>query len=63
MELDERLLATPSIALGQCHNLVLKMAEGTAEAVQMSLRSLKEGNPAFFEKLDDYSRKYRLPQE
>ena len=27
------------------------------------LRSLKEGNPAFFEKLDDYSRKYILPQE
>ena len=27
------------------------------------LRSLKEGNPAFFEKLDDYSRKYQLSQE
>ena len=26
-----------------------------------SLRRLKEGNPAFFEKLDDYSNQYRLP--
>jgi hypothetical protein len=27
------------------------------------LHSLKEGNLAFFEKLDGYSRKYRLSQE
>ena len=28
-----------------------------------SLRRLKEGNSAFFEKLDDYSNQYRLPKE
>ena len=44
VELDERLLATPSIALGQCHNLVLKMAQETLDGVQMSLRSLLGGD-------------------
>lgn len=44
VELDERLLATPSIALGQCHNLVLKMAEETVTAVQMSLHTLLRGD-------------------
>ena len=40
VELDERLLATPSIALGQCHNLVLKMAEKTVTGLQASLNAL-----------------------
>ena len=40
VELDERLLATPSIALGQCHNLVLKMADETVAGVRMSLHVL-----------------------
>lgn len=40
VELDERLLATPSIALGQCHNLVLKMAEETLAGSRMSLQAL-----------------------
>ncbi len=44
VELDERLLATPSIALGQCHQLALKMAEETMEAFRMSLRALGSGN-------------------
>jgi len=44
VELDERLLATPSIALGQCHNLVLKMAEETVKGVKMSLDCLLWGN-------------------
>ena len=44
VELDERLLATPSIALGQCHNLVLKMAEETAAAVRMSLYAVLRGD-------------------
>ena len=43
VELDERLLATPSIALGQCHNLVLKMAEETVVTVGMSLHALLRG--------------------
>ena len=44
VELDERLLATPSIALGQCHNLVLKMAEETVATVGMSLHALLRGD-------------------
>ena len=44
VELDERLLATPSIALGQCNNLALKMAEETAAAVDMSLNALLRGD-------------------
>ena len=44
VELDERLLATPSIALGQCCNLVLKMAEETVSAVQLSLQALLGGD-------------------
>ena len=44
VELDERLLATPSIALGQCNNLVLKMAEKTAIGLQTSLCALTSGD-------------------
>ena len=40
VELDERLLATPSIALAQCHALVLKMATATVSGLQMSLQAL-----------------------
>ena len=48
-----------------CSNIavsVMDAGEHNMNAHQR-LRSLKEGNPAFFEKLDDYSRKYILPQE
>lgn len=44
VELDERLLATPSIALGQCHNLVLKMAEETLAGTRLSLHALLGGD-------------------
>jgi len=37
-------------------------AHGHNMNAHQSLRSMKEGNPAFFEKLDQYSRKYVLPQ-
>ena len=40
VELDERLLATPSIALGQCHQLVIKMAEETMTGFRMCLQAL-----------------------
>ena len=40
VELDDRLLATPSIALGQCHNLAVKMAEEALLGTKMSLRAL-----------------------
>ena len=44
VELDERLLATPSIALGQCHQLALKMAEETVSGFRMSLQALTTGD-------------------
>ena len=44
VELDERLLATPSIALGQCHNLTQKMAAETVRGFQMSLQALLGGD-------------------
>ncbi len=44
VELDERLLATPSIALGQCHNFTLKMAETTAAGFRMSMDALLSGD-------------------
>ena len=44
VELDERLLATPSIALGQCNQLVLKMAGETVAGFKMSLRALASGD-------------------
>ena len=44
VELDERLLATPSIALGQCHQMVLKMADETVEGFRMSLQALSSGD-------------------
>ena len=36
--------------------------EQVIDHIKTILCSMKEGNPAFFEKLDDYSRKYMLPQ-
>ena len=44
VELDERLLATPSIALGQCHQLTMKMAAETVEGFRMSLQALTSGD-------------------
>ena len=44
VELDERLLATPSIALGQCFQLALKMADETVEGFKMSLKALTSGD-------------------
>ena len=48
-----------------CSNIALSILDAHSHNMNahQSLRSLQEGNPAFFEKLDDYSRKYRLPQE
>ena len=40
VELDERLLATPTIALQQCSQLAVKMAEETVEGFELSLRML-----------------------
>ena len=48
-----------------CSNIAISIMDAHAHNMNahQSLHSLKEGNPAFFEKLDDYSRKYRLTQE
>ena len=51
VELDERLLATPSIALGQCHNLVMKMAEETVAGIRMSLQVMLRGDLAAGEQI------------
>ena len=40
VELDERLLATPSIALGQCRQLAVKMAEETVAGFKLCLQAL-----------------------
>jgi phosphate:Na+ symporter len=47
-----------------CSNIAVSIidAHGHNMNAHQSLRSMKEGNPTFFEKLDDYSRKYELPQ-
>ena len=46
-----------------CSNIALSIldAHGHNMNAHQSLRSLKEGHPEFFEKLDSYSRKYQLP--
>lgn len=48
-----------------CSNIAVSIMDAHAHNMNahQRLRSLKEGNPAFFEKLDDYSRKYQLSQE
>ena len=51
VELDERLLATPSIALGQCHNLAMKMAEDTEKGLQLSINVLMSGSLADAERI------------
>ena len=44
-ELDERLLATPSVALEQCHLLTAKMAKCAVKALRGALASLSEYKP------------------
>ena len=51
VELDDRLLATPSIALGQCHQLALKMAEETVAGFRLSLDALASGDLSAAERI------------
>ncbi len=51
VELDERLLATPTIALGQCNQLVLKMAGETVTGFKMSMDALTSGDISSAEKI------------
>ncbi len=50
VELDDRLLATPSIALEQCHNYTVKMAYYAKESVHKSVKTLFDG---FSEEVED----------
>lgn len=45
VELDERLLATPTIALRQCHELAGKMARETVDGFRLSLKMLENYDP------------------
>ena len=51
VELDERLLATPTIALQQCSQLVQKMAQETAEGFRLSLQTLTAYDAATAQKV------------
>ena len=46
-ELDPRLLATPAVALENCHNLVLEMAECATVSMKRSMECLVTGTPKF----------------
>ncbi len=45
VELDERLLATPPVALQQCSNVISEMAEVSIRALKNGLRSLNDPSP------------------
>ena len=51
VELDERLLATPTIALQQCHQVVLKMAAEAVEGLGLSLAAVNSYDSATAEKI------------
>ncbi len=51
VELDERLLATPTIALAQCQNVTVKMANETLCGISMSLHALTGGDLGSAEKI------------
>ena len=53
VELDERLLATPTIALQQCGQLTVKMAEETVEGFRLCLQMLTRYDEATAQKIRD----------
>ena len=59
--LDERLLATPAVALEQCRNLVVDMADTSVKAMKSSFECLtayKEETADFIRKSEDKTDKY-----
>lgn len=50
-ELDERLLATPSIALERCHEVAVKMAKTAVETLTEGLNSLHQYTPELAESI------------
>ena len=51
VELDERLLATPSIALGECHKLALKMGGETMDGFRLCLNALEGLDTSYAERI------------
>ena len=59
--LDERLLATPSVALSQCKSVVMEMGRVATEGIGMALKALEEydtSQNAAVKKLEDKTDKY-----
>ncbi len=54
IELDERLLATPTVALEQCHNVAMDMAQSAAAALLSGVRSLS----SYSDELAEYAREH-----
>ena len=50
-ELDERLLATPSIALERCRETAVKMSDAAAETFKASVAALTDHSPELAEKV------------
>ena len=50
-ELDERLLASPALALGQCREVTIKMADRAVQALRGSLLSVTDYTPALAEQV------------
>ena len=50
-ELDERLLASPALALGQCREVTMKMADCAVQALRGSLLSVTDYTPALAEQV------------
>ncbi len=56
-ELDERLLATPAVAIEQCHKVTLKMADEAVISIQKGLDALTVYSPALAQEIRDYEDK------
>lgn len=57
VELDKRLLATPSVALERCHSLVCDMGECAAKSVSDAINCLKDYSPEISSKVKEYEEK------
>lgn len=51
VELDDRILATPAIALAQSNNLACRMATEAVEGFKLSIKAINEYTPALAEKI------------
>ena len=57
VELDERLLATPTVALEQCHSVAMDMAQSAAAALLSGVRSLGSYNDELAQYARDHEEK------